>query len=90
MLMIQKFISISSVNKLESVQKRAIKWINQDLSNVSYSSDKLLYFTHCKQLSILPVQYRFDFHDLKLFHLIVQKFSSIKLPFICNSIMVLV
>ena len=72
--------SISSVNKLESIQKRAIKWINQDLSNVSYSSDKLLYFTHCKQLSILPVQYRFDFHDLKLFHLIVHKFSSIKLP----------
>ena len=47
---------------------------------MSYSSNKLLYFTHCRQLNILPVQYRFDFHDLKLFHLIVHKLSSITLP----------
>ena len=72
--------SESSVNKLENIQKRAIKWINQDSGYVSYSSNKLLYFTHCRQLNILPVQYRFDFHDLKLFHLIVHKLSSITLP----------
>ena len=47
---------------------------------VSSSSDKMLYFTHCKQFSIIPVHHRFDFHDLKRFHLLVHKFSSIKLP----------
>ena len=34
----------------------------------------------CKQLKILPVRYRFDYHDLELFHLIVHKISCIKLP----------
>ena len=38
--------SESSVNKLEDIQKRAIKWINQDSGYVSYSSNELLYFTH--------------------------------------------
>ena len=71
--------SDSSINRLESIQKRSIKWINKDLSS-SYSSNKLLYFTHCRQLNILPLQYRFDYHDLKLFHLIVHNLSFIKLP----------
>ena len=71
--------SESSINRLESVQKRSIKWINKDLSS-SYSSNKLLYFTHCRQLKTLPVQYRFDYHDLKLLHLIVHNLSFIKLP----------
>ena len=69
----------TATNKLETIQKRAIKWINQDYS-VSYSSNDLLYYAHCKQQKILPVRYRFDYHDLKLFHLIVHKISCIKLP----------
>ena len=69
----------SSINRLESIQKRAVKWINQDFYS-SNTFNKLLYFTHCKQLRILPIKYRFDYHDLKLFHLIVHKFSCIKLP----------
>ena len=69
----------TTTNKLETIQKRAIKWINQDYS-ASYSSNDLLYYAHCKQLEILPVRYRFDYHDLKLFHLIVHKISCIKLP----------
>ena len=69
----------SCINRLESIQKRAIKWINQDLYS-SYTTNQLLYFTHCRQLKILPVKYRFDYHDLKLFHLIVHNLSCIKLP----------
>ena len=57
---------------------RAIKLILKDFS-VSYSSNKLLYFTHCKQLNILPIQLRFDYHDLKFLHLVVHNFSCIKL-----------
>ena len=49
---------------------QALKWILKDFS-VSYSSNKLLYFTHCKQLNyILPIQLRFDYHDLKFLHLV--------------------
>ena len=47
--------SNTTINKLESIQKRAIKWINQDYSQ-SYSSNELLYHAHCKQLKILPVR----------------------------------
>ena len=57
-----------------------VKSINNEQFSISYSSNKLLYFTHCKQLYIVPVQYRFDFHDLKLFHLVVNSLSCIKLP----------
>ena len=71
--------SESAIDKLESLQKRAIKWINQDLGT-SYTLNNQLYYVHCKQLNILPVRYRFDFHDLKLFHLIVYNISCIKLP----------
>ena len=69
----------TTTNKLEIIQKRAIKWINQDYS-ASYSSNDLFYYTHCKQLEILPFRYRFDYHDLKLFHLKVHKISCMKLP----------
>ena len=71
--------SNTTIEKLESIQKRAVKWINGDYTN-SYSTDNLLYYNHCKQLDILPIRYRFDYHDLKLFHLIVHKISCIELP----------
>ena len=71
--------SNTTIEKLESIQKRAVKWINGDYKN-SYSTDNLLYYNHCKQLDILPIRYRFDYHDLKLFHLIVHKISCIELP----------
>ena len=71
--------SNTTINKLESIQKLAIKWINQDYSQ-SYSSNELLYHAHCKQLRILPVRYQFNFYDLKLFHLIVHQIPCIKLP----------
>ena len=71
--------SNTTINKLESIQKRPIKWINQDFS-LSYSSNDWLYHAHCKELKILPVRYRFNFHDFKLFHLIVHKISCTKLP----------
>ena len=71
--------SNTTINRFESLQKRAIKWINQDINN-SYSSNEMLYHIHCKQLNILPIQFRFVYHDLKLFHLIIHNFSCIKLP----------
>ena len=69
---------------LESFQKRGIKYI---LSNTieskadsSYGKNDILYFIHCFQLKILPIRFRFDLHDLKIFHSIVYGFSCVKLP----------
>ena len=59
--------------------KRAIKWINADYSN-SHTFNNLLYYTHWKQLDILPIRYRFDYHDIKLFHQSVHNIFCIKLP----------
>ena len=56
--------SASYINELESIQKRGIKWIISDAN---------------KQLNILPIKFRFDYHDLKMFHSIVNGFSCVKM-----------
>ena len=66
------------IARLESLQKRALKWIRNDMG-VSYSVDDL-YHLHCKQLNILPIRFRFNYHDLKTLHLIVHGFSCVQLP----------
>ena len=75
--------SMTSISKLENIQKRGLKWIlsdNYSQSTISYSSNYHIYLTHCKQLNILPIKFRFNFHDLKMFHSIVNGFSCVKLP----------
>ena len=68
----------TTIERLESIQKRSLKWIFDD-DTVSYSNT-YLYHTHCKQLNILPIRYRFDFHDLKFFHSVVNGYSCVSLP----------
>ena len=49
--------------------------MNQDLYfSYTTNNNKLLYFTHCMHIWIIPANYRFDYHDLKLFQLIVHNF----------------
>ena len=69
----------TAINKLESIQKRALKWIKNNAA-ISYSGNDLLYYTHCKQLNILPIKFRFDFHDMKFFHSVVYRYSCLELP----------
>jgi hypothetical protein len=64
--------SSSTINRLEGLQKRALKWIRNDYG-VSYSVEEI-YNAHCKQLNILPLKYRFDYHDLKFFHSLVHQY----------------
>ena len=54
--------------------------LGNELSGISYSSNHYLYLIHCKQLEILPIKFRFDFHDIKMFHSVVYGFSCVKLP----------
>ena len=64
-------------NKLESLQKRSIKWI---LSEEYHSYTNLDYLLRCRQLDILPLDFKFTFNDLLLFHKILNNFCPIKLP----------
>ena len=70
--------SKTMIEKLENLQKRAIKWIKNETST-SYSIEDL-YYLHCKELDILPIRVRFDYHDLKTLHQIIHGFSCISLP----------
>lgn len=70
---------MTTINKLENIQKRSLKWILNDYA-VSYSANYHLYLVHYKQLNILPIKFRCDFNDLKMFHLIVYGYSCVKLP----------
>ena len=76
--------SYTAINRIESLQKRALKLILSDSFessiDLSYSSNCHLYYVHCNQLNILPIKFRFDYHDLKMFHSIVYGFSCVKLP----------
>ena len=70
--------SITCLERLESIQKRGIKWILNDIS-ISFSSIHK-YLQTCKQLDILPISVRFDLKDLKFFHKIFYGFSVVKFP----------
>ena len=75
--------SESKIDKLESLQKRAIKWIIHGENHFicpSYTANPQLYYIDCKQLQILPIKFRFDFHDLNKLHSIIYGLSCCKLP----------
>ena len=64
-------------DKLENIQKRAVKWIlNEEYT--SYTS--LDYLLRCKRLNFLPLDIKLLYNDLLLFHMIINDLSPIKLP----------
>ena len=65
------------INKFESLQKRAIKWILRE-EYMSYSSE--MYILKCKQLNIMPIIDRFDFLDLIFFFKVVKGLVPVELP----------
>ena len=64
--------------KLESLQKRAIKWILSE-EDCSYS-DESLYINKCKQVDILPLSLKFDLNDLIFFHKVINNLVPVSLP----------
>ena len=64
-------------DKLESLQKRAIKWI---LSEEAHSYPPDLYIKKCKQVDILPLSQKFDLNDLIFFHKVVNNTIPVSLP----------
>ena len=69
--------SKTSLDKLESIQKKGFKWILQ--TYISFSSIVHYYHT-CKQLKILPIKVRFDLKDMTYFHSIFYGLSIVKFP----------
>ncbi len=67
----------SLCDKLESLQKRAIKWI---LSEEAYSYPPDIYIKKCKQVDILPLSQKFDLNDLIFFHKVINKIMPVSLP----------
>ena len=69
--------TITMIDRLESLQKRCIKWILREEFH-SYSPE--IYYNRCKTLDLLPIKFRLILKDLKLFHSIVNNRSPISLP----------
>ena len=67
----------TSLDKLESIQKRAFKWIFGE-EYCSYSPE--LYYLRCKELNILPIKHKLLLKDLKLFHEIIINKAQIDFP----------
>ena len=65
------------IEKLEKIQRRAVKWI---LSELNYHYNDVEYTTRLKELDLLPLQYRFLFSDLAMFYKIYYKMTCVKLP----------
>ena len=65
------------IDKLERLQKRAIKWVLFE-EYVSYTP--AAYISKCKQLNIMPLSDRFDFLDLTFFYKIVKGMIPVELP----------
>ena len=67
----------TSKTKIENIQKRAVKWILNEI-NASYT--KYSYILKCKQLDILPLNSHFLVTDLVTFHQIFYGTSPINFP----------
>ena len=70
------------ISKIESIQKRGIKWILKEES-LSYCSDEV-YIKKCKEINILPMSHRFILNDLVLLHKTVYSLTPLSLPHYLN------
>ena len=61
------------LSKFEAVQKRAVKWVFMEDHEQVYNS-KLI------ELDLLPMELRFVYGDLKLFHKIINNETCVELP----------
>ena len=66
------------LDKLESVQKRALKWVIDD-AYISFTN-LTNYYRKCIDLNILPICRRFDYKDLLFFHSVFYSYSVVQMP----------
>ena len=67
-------------NKVEGIQKRAIKWIlSEEGSKFSYSG-RATYLKKCREVKLLPMSKRFDLSDIVFLHKVIHKIIPVDLP----------
>ena len=69
--------SVTLLDKLERIQRRAVKWI---LSEHDYHYNDFEYLSRLRDLDLLPLKYRFMLSNLVLFYNIYNNKSCVKLP----------
>ena len=74
-------VNSTDITKFESLQRRAMKWINNE-EECSYSDE--FYEFRCKQTDILPFKLHFDLNDILLFHKIVYNLIPVTMPSYMN------
>ena len=67
----------SKIDRLESIQKRAVKWI---LNEQYHHYNDWEYTCRLRDLRLLPIEYFFILNDLIIFHKIFNDIYCIKLP----------
>ena len=70
--------SKTMLSKFESFQKKCIKWVLFE-EELSYHA-RNTYLKKCKEINVLPMQYKFDLSDAVLFHKIVYSHIPIEMP----------
>ena len=69
--------TITSTDKVECIQRRAVKWI---LGEPDHHYNDIEYLSRLRDLDLLPMESRFDYTDLVMFHNIYHEKSIVKLP----------
>ena len=63
--------------KVENIQRRAVKWI---LGEQDHHYNEYEYLSRLRDLDLLPMEFKFTFTDLVMFHNIYNGKSVIELP----------
>ena len=69
--------TINLTAKVESIQRKAVKWI---LGEQDHHYNDFEYHSRLKDLDLMPMEFKFKFTDLIMFHQIYNNRSVIKLP----------
>ena len=65
------------LEKVESIQRRAVKWILQEQD---HHYNDIEYSSRLRDLDLMPMEYKFELTDLIMFHHILNDRSVVKLP----------
>ena len=74
-------VNSTDITKFESLQRRAMKWINNE-EECSYSDE--FHEFRCKQTDILPLKLHLDLNDILLFRKIVYNLIPVTMPSYIN------
>ena len=69
--------TITASDKVESIQRRAVKWI---LGEYDHHYNDLEYLSRLRDLDLLPMESKFDYTDLVMFHNIYHNRSTVEMP----------